>query len=228
MNFFKKIFKIFTKSNSTNPSNSKIVKKHWKLYYRAIKENNVELVSKLLNEGFSVNSKNPNGFSPLHFAANENCQKIAEILVSKGADVNAQSNNFSTPYTMAAASRYNNIIRILSQGDLVIDSRANQKISQQLMYHSEVLSLISDYLIRKDYQGMNSYINNLNNPNLCDDRDISLLHTAAQSGDAKQIKIFIDNGANPSAFDMYEKTPLDVARDSKNYEVVEYLEQLKF
>jgi len=226
INIINKIFKYLTKSNTAKPANSHIVISQWKLYYKAIRENNVELVAKLMNDGFSINSKNPNGFSPLHFAANENCEQITELLVSKGADVNAQSNNLSTPYTMAAASRYNNVIRILSRGELVIDSRANQQISENLIRHSDILLKLSFYTKNRDYDGMKTYIKSLKSPNLCDDRDISLLHTAVQNGNLKQVEILIKNGANINTLDMYEKTPLDTARENKNYEVVEYLESL--
>ncbi|MBY0459241.1 MAG: ankyrin repeat domain-containing protein, partial [Gemmataceae bacterium] len=57
----------------------------------AIPDQNVALVSALLDKGMPVDARDRNGFTPLIWAANRKSVKLVEFLLSRGADVNAKT-----------------------------------------------------------------------------------------------------------------------------------------
>lgn len=66
-----------------------------------------------LNLGADVNVRNPNGFSPLMFAALLGHRGVAALLVSAGADVNARFETGATPLMAAAIRGELEIVRVL-------------------------------------------------------------------------------------------------------------------
>mgnify|MGYP000303546937 FL=1 len=70
--------------------------------YDAVEDGNIEVVKQHLAAGTNVNSKDKDGWTPLHEAASEGRNKIIELLVAKGADVNAKDDDGETPVDAAA------------------------------------------------------------------------------------------------------------------------------
>ena len=70
--------------------------------YDAVEDGNIEVVKQHLAAGTDVNSKDKDGWTPLHEAASEGHNKIVELLVAKGADVNAKDDDGETPVDAAA------------------------------------------------------------------------------------------------------------------------------
>jgi hypothetical protein len=66
-----------------------------------------------LNLGADVDVRDPNGFSPLMFAALLGHREVAALLVSAGADVNARFETGATPLMAAAIRGELEIVRIL-------------------------------------------------------------------------------------------------------------------
>jgi ankyrin repeat protein len=66
-----------------------------------------------LAAGTDVNSKDNDGWTPLHEAASEGHNKIVELLVTKGADVNAKDKNGDTPLDMAIRLRRTETVDLL-------------------------------------------------------------------------------------------------------------------
>ena len=65
--------------------------------YLAAEDGNIEAVKKHLATGADANAKNQRGQASLHYAAVEGYKEIAELLVVKGADVNAKDDDGKTP-----------------------------------------------------------------------------------------------------------------------------------
>ena len=70
--------------------------------YDAVEDGNIEVVKQHLAAGTDVNSKDKDGWTPLHEAASEGHNKIIELLVAKGADVNAKGADGETPVDAAS------------------------------------------------------------------------------------------------------------------------------
>ena len=79
--------------------------------YDAVEDGNIEVVKQHLAAGTDVNSKDKDGWTPLHEAASEGHNKIIELLVAKGADVNAKGADGETPVDAAASPETTDFLR---------------------------------------------------------------------------------------------------------------------
>ena len=69
--------------------------------HTAVANGDTKAVKKHLESGVSVNAKDLNTLTPLHFAALLNKTEIAELLISEGSDVNAKEDYYHTPLDLA-------------------------------------------------------------------------------------------------------------------------------
>ncbi|KAH3668869.1 hypothetical protein OGAPHI_002624 [Ogataea philodendri] len=64
----------------------------------AASDNNVDLVKQFLASGdFSANSKDPNGYTPIHAAVSYGNLDLLRYLISQGGDINVQDSDGDTP-----------------------------------------------------------------------------------------------------------------------------------
>ncbi len=70
--------------------------------FKAIEDQNIEKISKLIDKGENVNQQIENGLTPLFSAAATGNIKIVELLLSKGANVNTQLESKATALHIAA------------------------------------------------------------------------------------------------------------------------------
>jgi len=69
--------------------------------HTAVANGDAKAVKKHLESGVSVNAKDLDTLTPLHFAALLNKTEIAELLISEGSDVNAKEDYYYTPLDLA-------------------------------------------------------------------------------------------------------------------------------
>ena len=79
--------------------------------YDATEDGNIEVVKQHLAAGTDVNSKDKDGWTPLHEAAYEGHKQIVKLLVTKGADVNANDDDGETPLDVAAKPEIADLLR---------------------------------------------------------------------------------------------------------------------
>ena len=72
---------------------------------------NLEVVERHLASGLNVNAKSVNGWTLLHYAADQ--KKVAEFLLLKGADVNAKSDRSETPLDLAIEDNHTETANLL-------------------------------------------------------------------------------------------------------------------
>lgn len=64
----------------------------------ATADNQIKIVTDYLESGnFTPNSKDPNGYTPIHAAASYGHLKLLKLLVERGGDINIQDNEGDTP-----------------------------------------------------------------------------------------------------------------------------------
>jgi ankyrin repeat protein len=67
----------------------------------AILGGSLPLLDLLLDAGTDIEARDPHGWTPLHFAAQEVLPEMATRLIAKGADINAQDEEGNTPLARA-------------------------------------------------------------------------------------------------------------------------------
>lgn len=96
-----------------------------------------EIVSDLINKGFSVNEKDVNGWTPLHYAAFNGRLDAFSVLIEKGVEINSRNLMGQSAYNIADEKGFANIKQIL------IDNKAD-------------LSPIKFPILRGNYLGQTS------------------------------------------------------------------------
>ncbi|MCS3532122.1 ankyrin repeat domain-containing protein [Chryseobacterium sp. JUb7] len=82
--------------------------------FTAIKNQDFEKVSKLLEKGEDINQKSTEfHITPLYAAVGTGNSKIVELLIKKGADVNTPLETTATPLSLAAQEGYTEIVELL-------------------------------------------------------------------------------------------------------------------
>ena len=79
----------------------------------ACMDRKLEKVSKLVEKGANVNSKDSAGFTPLHLAVDAEDEAICLFLIEKGASINARSEEGFTPLHLAANFDYEKMVKLL-------------------------------------------------------------------------------------------------------------------
>ncbi|HKK06929.1 MAG TPA: ankyrin repeat domain-containing protein [Gammaproteobacteria bacterium] len=75
--------------------------------------------TELIEGGEDVNGRDENGWSPLHFAAQQGDVGVAEILIEAGADIDSKDANGNTPLWFAAMNSHHSaqvVNRLLTHG----------------------------------------------------------------------------------------------------------------
>ncbi|XP_057336444.1 ankyrin-3-like [Microplitis mediator] len=70
------------------------------LLHMAIKKNNLEMVSLLLETGADVDEYDDDGFAPIHHAVKARIDDILQLLLDYGADINAKNKYGNTSFSM--------------------------------------------------------------------------------------------------------------------------------
>ncbi|PIA48889.1 hypothetical protein AQUCO_01300054v1 [Aquilegia coerulea] len=90
------------------------------------REGEIDNLHKHIGDGESVNLKDSEGRTPLHWAVDRGHSDIVELLLSKNADVNAKDNEGQTPLHYAAVCDREDIAEILVKGNADRDVKDNE------------------------------------------------------------------------------------------------------
>lgn len=96
------------------------------LHYLCIdlpKERRIAAMNEIIKNGGDVNAVDINGWTPLHFAAQEDDFEVAEALIKEGADIKIRDKNGNTPLWVATMNANEKNIVI----DLFLSNGANPK-----------------------------------------------------------------------------------------------------
>jgi ankyrin repeat protein len=170
-----------------------------------------QMVLFLLSRGASVKSRDVFGVTPLHETVNYGNLEMIEILITKGADINSTTDILWTPMHYAAAYGYVDAADTLFSLGAQLDAR-DVVGGTPLHTAAENGSVDVALLLFTKGASINSQTTFFN---------LTPLHCAILHGRKEMVKLLISIGANITIKDKSGKTPLDLAEESGDQDLVE-------
>lgn len=186
-----------------------------------------EIVDWIIQHGGNINApvsanlsdtRRPNqGFTPLHFAAENGQIETARLMLEKGANVNAAASDGQTPLTLAIQHQHGDTARLL------IEHGAQVEGSEQ---HGPTPLLLAAQA--EDVETMRLLLDKGANPNRNSSTEAgqpgrSPLTTAIRAGSVTIVTLLLKGGADPNLRDGAGELPLDLAIVQNKREMVELL-----
>lgn len=173
---------------------------------KAVKDNDVSQIKKLISQGADVNECSKDDWSPLHVAASFNTNdshfEAIEVLLKNGANVNARNDLGSSPlyYLVTETHDQHNLktIKLFSNFGADFNLQDNKGLVPLIGAISEGSIEVVKLLVE-----CGSAIDNINFTN-----ERTPLHEACRYGKVKVIKFLLKNGADVNALDGKGQTPL--------------------
>jgi ankyrin repeat protein len=190
----------------------------------AIIDGNKEMAELLLSNGADINlPDNRTGYTPLMMALNSNNAELAQFFIDKGADFKIKSNDGATALILACGVSPEIAKDLLSKGaDIhVLTEKGNgvftQCIVTGMMRGNEAITPeFAEFLLSKgaeidEKNTMSGY------------KGYTPLFWAILYGETEIVKFLTEKGADVNAVAEGEKTPLSIASEAGNENIIEIL-----
>lgn len=163
-----------------------------------------DLAQAMVKHGAEVDIRNKLGWTPLIWASIKGLGKAVDFLLENGANIHACNNDGWNAVTGAYFKKRINIVNCLLEKGAVFSEK--YKGAVLLSSYDSGNKEIGNYLINEDKL----------NPNVSNDKGISLLALAVEKGDWEMVRLLVDKKADLNVFDSKGK-PLvaTLARDGK-------------
>ena len=215
--------------------------------YGAAQAGHTEVVALLISKGANLESKNPAGRKTLYRAAEEGHKDVVNLLISRGADVNAVTNDGETALHVAAEQGHAEVIELLIEKGANVNAMKKPGYSTLTPLHKAAWygHLKVAQILISNGADVNSKNNSGETPLsqaissgstetvellIANGADVNakkynhtVLHEAAEDGYIEMVKLLVEKGADINAKNNRGKTPLDLARDKKRQDVVQFL-----
>jgi uncharacterized protein len=213
---------------------------------RAIRQNNLPLIERLLSEGAKVNLAAEDGKTALMVAAGAGLSKLVQAIIAAGADVNAVNQRGGTALMYAATDGNPATLNALLSRGAVVNARARNGWTALTLAsargHAGIVGVLlaagADAnapdiygwtpLMRAVYEDRFEVIrvllgNNSLRVNARDDRGETALHFAAAKGSINIAKLLLAHGADARDTDASGRTPATVAAAEGHAALAEFL-----
>ncbi len=189
-----------------------------KLFY-AVEQGNIDEVKELVKNGANIYTREASGKKPIHIAAKKGYKNIVEFFLNEGISINDTNQSGWTSLHYAAFSGE------LEVAKLLVAKGAN--VRAENAYGQKPIDL-THYGKDDGYKGVMELLldKGEGKVNDTDEDGCTLLRYAVIIGNLEVIKFLIDKGANIHAKDNKGRTPLDLAREGGNTEVVNMLSNI--
>lgn len=201
---------------NTTTTSSEFIGEHYDSIHKAAEYGDVEAVKWYLENGVSINSKDPDyGGAPLHWAASFGHTEVVKLLIQEGADLTLKDSNGATPLHIAADSGQLQVCSILVEENenTLYEADNNGAMPIHMAAVSGHMPIIQYFL----EQGMDINARDKGNG------QGTPLHWAASNGQTSTISQLLQNGADPTIIDNYGDTAQDVAAKQNHEMAVDVL-----
>ncbi|MEO8770751.1 MAG: ankyrin repeat domain-containing protein [Ferruginibacter sp.] len=180
--------------------------------HNAVYYGNLVNVKKSLNEGIDIDSRMPNGDTPLLMAINLKNNVIADFLMDAKANIESANFNGQTPLLICAGTGNMEMLQKLIAGNANLNQ---QDIIGQTALHLAVGENRFDVvklLFTKKAGFFNSIFGTKINPNLQTDQGATPLHFAVGHGNVDMIPFLLEHGADATIKDKRGFNPYEDAK----------------
>ena len=211
---------------------------HLQPLHLAVRNGHMEAVEHLLERGVSVDARDIHGRSPLYWAVYEGHEAIGRLLLENEPVIQGDNNN-TTPLHIAAAYNFTNIAELLLEhgadayavnrgGRTPVDyalALGREAMAEFLEEHAGLGTptlhrLVRDggaAAVRHHLQGAPEDLE------ATDNRGLTPLHVAAETGHAHITAYLLEEGADPESMDENGARPLHKAAARNHADVAEHL-----
>lgn len=212
-------------------------------YVRALRSNDVEAVSVLIEQVDDVDLTTPDGRTALMFLSKRNKPELVLRLLGRGADPNALNSNGGTPLMYAAISGNVDIVRALVEAGGEIDARGSNGWSAMMVAaakgHVDLITYLVSIdaevdtidvygwtpLVRASYENRLDVVRALLESGKSaidhrDDQGATSLHHAAGLGYDVLARHLLSEGAGLMILDNKQLSPLDRAKTAGHDAIV--------
>lgn len=183
--------------------------------FHAVQTGKAEDVKTALERKGNPNYSYPDGYSLLHWAAQEGFVEIARLLVESGANVNAVDENDMTPLFNAAGGGDFEMVKALIE----LGSDINRVTSLGSALHTAAAYENTEIVELLLVSGADA--------NIVDEEDQTPLFFAATADDTNLAVLLISYGAKKNVCDSEGKTPLDIVREKKEEALARFEDMAK-
>lgn len=196
-----------------NESNKDIV-------HLAAHQGDTDVLKLLLDRGFSANTADKNGYTPLHYAASRGYDNIAELLLKSGANPNATSGGIESPLGVACQNGFAKVVALLLKYNadaLFVCSSYNSVLHYAVSSDDEETIRLILKTIESKYEG------GLKEYKVKDADGDTPLMWAAGIGANAAIRLLLEHGTDVDEKNLRGKTALLWAAENKNVNSVKIL-----
>lgn len=175
--------------------------------------NHLDVVEELVKAGASIHTQMSDRATPLFVAAQNGHLKLVSHLISLGADINVKRTDGATALWIASQMGHTAVVaELLAHGAEVDSTRHDGATPLFKAAHKGYTGLVELLVKRGASLGL------LKNGE-------SALHAAALFDHLSVIKLLLAAGADPQLRNQDGMTPLDLAHEASNTQIVDYLRQ---
>ena len=163
----------------------------------AVKAQNSEIVTKLLDAGANINAGDKDNWTALIWASHRKNLEIVKLLVARGADVNAMGKDGNTALKRAIATNRVKIIKLLKQSGAALEDDYEEGQKMIKAVKNGKMEEVQQFLAK----GLDV--------NIRDSAQCTPLIYASRNGNYDMVKLLIDSGADVNAIGVNDYTALE-------------------